>query len=266
MPTGQANDEHSVVNQDIMFDDDVTESTEYAGFDSMTTTPGEVKAHLGRNLFAVAKRSFKTVDIRQYFFLNEAHNKIHPTRKGVNLSATEYGRLVGHLPDLESRWAGLRELVPCRNTHRTPAEHAECTHCTPRPKSVQNVVPEVQRKQANVAVNHPTMSQSLLPNSPPVLAATTMKRVAPQSQNIPKKRQRAQQVASVIQEAQEIPTAIEIDSNEDEDSDEDEDTTDAEPVFRNSEKHDFGVPQPAVPVYNPMKILRAQRRKQHQLN
>ena len=86
-----------------MFDDDITETSEYAGFDSMTTTPGEVKAHLGRNLFAVAKRSLKTVDMCQYFFHNEANNKIHPTRKGVNLSSAEYGRLVGYLPDLESR-------------------------------------------------------------------------------------------------------------------------------------------------------------------
>ena len=111
--------------------------------DTREFIPGELKIHLGKNLFAVAKKSHSNVDIRHHFFTDAATKALHPTRRGVNLTSYEFKKLVKFLPTLEQIWHGLKDLPECSTTHDDVEELRECTHCTPRPPQPKKR-PEIQ--------------------------------------------------------------------------------------------------------------------------
>ena len=129
----------------VMFDDDDCEpgdagtgeclhnGTDEDGFRDFI--PAELKHHVGKNVFAVAKKAYSSLDVRHYFFTNENPKSVHPTRKGINLGEYEFEKLKRFLPQLEETWQGLRELPECNTTHKTPLSQARCVHCMPMPKS-----------------------------------------------------------------------------------------------------------------------------------
>lgn len=96
--------------------------------------PGEVKTHIGKNVFAQAKKAYSTVDLRHFFFTNENIKSLHPTRRGINLNLFEFERLAKYLPLLEEKWAGLKGLTECASTHKSLSAMTSCKHCTPRPE------------------------------------------------------------------------------------------------------------------------------------
>lgn len=101
--------------------------------DAREFIPGELKIHLGKNLFAVAKKAYSNVDIRHHFFTDATAKSLHPTRRGINLSSYEFKKLMSFLPRLEEVWYGLKETAECASTHDDDEDLRECQHCTPRP-------------------------------------------------------------------------------------------------------------------------------------
>ena len=95
--------------------------------------PAEVKVHIGKNCFAVAKRQYGTVDIRHYFFTNASQKSLHPTRKGIGFSVREFENLISFKTLLEVKWSGLQNLKECCLTHADLGDTLECEHCTPKP-------------------------------------------------------------------------------------------------------------------------------------
>ena len=66
-------------------------------------------------------------------FYNQSLKSLHPTRKGINLSSTEFSTLVNQIPSLENKWSGLKELPECSVTHYNEMQQLRCNHCTPSP-------------------------------------------------------------------------------------------------------------------------------------
>ena len=73
-PEPQNDDE----TEDGMFDDDIDYEEDDTRF--LDLEP-EVKIHVGRNIFVVGKRLFKSVDIREYFFLDTKKLQVRTLQK-----------------------------------------------------------------------------------------------------------------------------------------------------------------------------------------
>lgn len=150
--------------------------------------PAEIKVHLGRNLFAVAKKSHSTVDIRHHFFTNENPNSLHPTRRGLSLSGSEFRKLQDILPRIERCWGGLAETLPCYSLHNSSQEIVDCDHCTPKPSPKH---PARQRGGRSRFVNNVSHAQGgsgyqypSLASGPPKRKSLLLKADAMTTQNI----------------------------------------------------------------------------------
>ena len=136
-----------------MVDDDEVVTTDRQGSndegfddDGVEFVPAEIKTHLGKNLFAQAKKEYGTVDIRHFFFTNSSTKSLHPTRRGVTLSTYEFSKLLHQLPDIEKRWQGLQSLEECGLTHKGMTALMRCLHCTPQPPPSVDIVPAGSKK------------------------------------------------------------------------------------------------------------------------
>lgn len=107
-------------------------------------SPGEIKVHLGSNLFATSRRSHSSCDIRHHFFLPQAGNTIHPTRRGVSLTLQDMRKITSAMPTIEKMWGELRVATPC--SHQTMVELTACDHCVPKRG------PQLKRKGGFAAV------------------------------------------------------------------------------------------------------------------
>ena len=113
--------------------DDDSPKEESCSEESSDFVPAELKVHLGKNLFATAKKQYGSVDLRHYFFTNKSLKSLHPTRKGVNLSFQEFTNVMKQIPALENKWAGLKVLSECSYSHHSEIQQLKCNHCTPTP-------------------------------------------------------------------------------------------------------------------------------------
>jgi len=125
--------------------------------------PGEIQIHLGSNLYAAAKKSFQTVDIRHFFFTDNSARSLHPTRRGVNLNRYEFKKLQLYLPELENVWYGLAELCECVKSHSTATQRLECAHCTPTPENQGRRVEPTPSPRSSLIAQVPTTPTSPTP-------------------------------------------------------------------------------------------------------
>ena len=91
------------------------------------------KVHIGKNAHCRAKKASNTVDIRHSFFRNMSTTSEHPTQRGIKMTKYEFTKLLGFLPQLETKWSGLAGLAACYTTHTTLDNLQACHHCTPKP-------------------------------------------------------------------------------------------------------------------------------------
>ena len=91
------------------------------------------KVHVGKNVHCRAKKASNTIDIRHSFFRNMSTTSEHPTQRGIKLTKYEFTKLLGFLPQLETKWSGLADLAACYTTHTTHDNLQACHHCTPKP-------------------------------------------------------------------------------------------------------------------------------------
>ena len=80
--------EDSTVFHDI---EDAAEG--FIDFNTPKVLPAKLKVHLGRNVFAVARKSHSNIDIRHNFFINDKMNSLHPTRRGISMSLSDFNDL-----------------------------------------------------------------------------------------------------------------------------------------------------------------------------
>ena len=72
--------------------------------------------------------------ISDNYFINQKMNSLHPTRRGVSLSLSEFTTLSDIFQRLERCWGGLRETPQCYTTHSDTDSIFGCDHCHPTPK------------------------------------------------------------------------------------------------------------------------------------
>jgi hypothetical protein len=125
--------ENSIEDDDVPVDDTLGDDT--TKDDGADFVPAELKVHIGKNVFAVAKKQYASVDLRHHFFTNNLLKSLHPTRKGINMSSTEFSKLISHIPALEKKWVGLEVLKECSQSHLNEMAMMKCTHCTPHPNN-----------------------------------------------------------------------------------------------------------------------------------
>ena len=119
----------------------------------MTNSPGNLanltiqndadvyyRKHLGGNWYVSITQWFPCVNIRKYW-TPEGATEITPTRKGVILSFSEFGKFSEAISELDEALPELEVLVPCYLEHQTQLAGLRCSECNPdhshewRPKS-----------------------------------------------------------------------------------------------------------------------------------
>ena len=92
-------------------------------------------------------------------------NSLHPTRRGVSLSLSEFTTLSDIFQRLERCWGGLRETPQCYTTHSDTDSIFGCDHCHPTPKK--------QEEQSNALKRAVTLAPSSYRPATPCSSSTT---------------------------------------------------------------------------------------------
>ena len=137
-PSDDDDDVDETPAADVMVDDDDDIERGVDGRQLSTDDEDEYsqtifKVHVGKNLHCRAKKASNTVDIRHSFFRNMSTTSEHPTQRGIKMTKYEFTKLLGFLPQLETKWSGLAGLAACYTTHTTLDNLQACHHCTPKP-------------------------------------------------------------------------------------------------------------------------------------
>jgi hypothetical protein len=136
----------------------------------------EVKLHIGKNVFAVAKRTYKCVDIRENFFVDS--NKVMPTTRGIYLKKEQFVAVADALQtDVLRLWKGLKDLGPCHLSHPSPSV---CEHCFPRFVSKEEKERKrEERKQKAISASAEKAKKRSLPTAAAALSPVPIKKKSP---------------------------------------------------------------------------------------
>jgi len=86
--------------------------------------------NVGGGIMAGSGGEYKTVSIR-HFWRPEGMFDALATRKGIDLTPGEWGRLCDNIAAIEAPSAALREAIACELSHEGQHAAAQCTECHP---------------------------------------------------------------------------------------------------------------------------------------
>jgi hypothetical protein len=83
--------------------------------------------HIGGKWYASVTTGFNCIDLRQFYFHPIGCTK--PTKTGIALRLTEWGKLKAVIPDLMEKNSTLLAIQPC--LHHNQESEMECMECNP---------------------------------------------------------------------------------------------------------------------------------------